>query len=937
LSENDKKYKDKKDRYNLNLKDVKTDFRAIVAEDVAKLKTQLLGQQEQKLHLTEGNLLLTNAKSQKKDSENSRQENERRKHKGQKEEPINPEFSPIASENNSVNFDKPNERTNSQPKNLFRNLIQESKEPKMKTMLANDVIDLVMEDDQENDNLNQDASQREDRSSTSRRESYPIRGIGNIYRMLGQLPFWQTVKKNVQENPRYKREDGSTSLTAFAKKVESNYTNLKIFYPQITDMDINEFMRHYKYINVLIRMYVAEKLTYANIIDLIKNPGKKLRESGKKHSKSKQQTDTMLTELFEEYDNPIPVEPKKQKSKIAHPNPTDSTEPQLAKSDNRGQPISPTEEHPKKNEAQSGSGDLFKRIKMATEAASTKSAMFRVLFPKNNRIIFMSDDEKPREIVTDQLLFLSNESQLILDAFPYIERPPKIRLNQFKKPVSELEREFRTQDSTNPSIIVGVVEIDTSSLDPAFSSALLQKFVWGYACAPNLNFYICHVSAVSNHTFDKIDPILDSSLFAQNDFSNVFVFFLKKVSNPDKPNSSLKYIAFSPETTTEPPTGIHAPQSAFDKFNLLLSKKHNQNWAISNAKQNEQDQGSLAHQSELPRPLPVNLPFSNSQMIMNPNGEPIASKGNTGMPLNQMLDPSKQFQQQFAMPPGVFLGSQDFGVPQPQSDLLSDLRQSNLNAQTNNDVGMPPNYFVNQPQPPFFFPPGMQMPLGAFGGSPNMPPMMPGQFMGMPFFNPMAMNAAMFGQNPGQIPLMVPGANANEMPMMPQQMTGQNILPGMTQKFSMEGFNPSSMTAKIPPAIQNPYQSNYPADYPNTLPNELPNHPMPNLSNMTFNFENANEENEEPTDITNPDTQHLHQQFPTNDKLPISKQEASEQPKTNDEDDQELIELVRDNDAATLAECYTDADESLQQLLLDKIRQYAPEKVELVMQMIRNK
>lgn len=945
--ENDKKYKDKKDRYNLNLKDVKTDFRAIVAEDVARFKAQLLSHHEQKLHLTEINPVHSKAKQLKKVPETLRHADDGRKNKNQRDEPVNPEFSPIVSETNSVNLERPIERVGYQPKNLFRNLISENRDSKMKTMATNDVIDLVLEEGQDENDQKQENSHQEARSTVSNRESYSIRGIGNIYSMLGQLRLWQLIKKNVQENRRYKREEGSESLTAFSKKVESNYTNLKIFYPQITDFDIAEFLKHYKYINALIRLYVSEKVTYANLIDLVQNPTKKLRESSKRHTKSNNPDVTMLNELFEEYDNEGQSEAKRLKTKPIQQEVADIYEPHLVKSNNRGQQITSDEESTKKHDSQYGTGDLFKRIKMATAAASDKSSIHRLHFPKNNRIIFISDEGKLSETIIDQLEFLTSESQSILETFPSIERPPKIRLNQFKKPVSELEREFRTQDSIKPNIIIGAVELDSSKLNSGFSSSLQQKIVWGYACSPNLHFYVCHLSAVSNHTFEKLESSLDSPFFSQRDFANVFVYFLKKISGQDKSGGMLRFIPVYEDTEVVPPGAPQTSRSAIDKFNALLRIHQNQKWNIPNAIQPEVEPNSYTFQQELPKSLLNEFNPLNPPLVANPTGESITSKNNSMIPPMYLLDSTKQHLPPFNVSQGVSFGHADFGMPHSQSNLLNDLRQSNQSGQTTTDVTIPQPFFVNQQQSPFMFPPGLPLPIPPFGGLQNIPPMIPGQFMGMPFFNPLAMNlASLIGPNQPTIPLMTQGFNPNDLPLVSHSTIGStpsNQIPSKRHDFESAPIYGGDKNDKYDreavqrPPMQRQFDFTQSSDLSNAFPISLSNEPINGLTSMTFNFENANEENEDLEEKVKPDMAHS-QTAPVvtlKDSIPRLESVASARPA--DEEDQELIELVRDNDSETLADCYLDADDTLRQLLLATIQQYAPEKINSVIQLIQHK
>jgi hypothetical protein len=395
------------------------------------------------------------------------------------------------------------------------------------------------------------------------------------------------------------------------------------------------------------------------------------------------------------------------------------------------------------------------------------------------------------------------------------------------------------------------------------------------------------------------------------------------------------------------------PRTAADKFNELVKTKVSEKRSIANTVQPDIVHPPYSLQQNIAQQIPGEYNFANTNVISNPAAEMFASKSNPMMPPPFMMDLTKLIPQQIPLQQNLGYGNGEYGMPAPQSNLLNDLRQSNQSGQPTNDVNIPQPFFMNQHQMPFMFPPGLPMPMMPFGQG-NMP-LIHNQFLGMPMFNPMAVNMASLAQsNISQISMLKTPFNTNDPAMISvlnKDSMSFNQAPADRQRFdnSQTVTNPRvdqhgrdqipglQLHQRMDQAEKGPLDFIPANEFDKGTSSEQFNQPINPMSNMMFNFENANEEPGDEMEASRTEAAHLKPALTSSETDKADNGAHSPVQAPVDEEDQELIELVRENDSETLAECYLDADESLRRLLLDKIQQYAPEKVGSVMQLIQNK
>ena len=551
LIENDRKYRDKKDRFNLNLKDIKIELRKTVAEDVEEIRTNLAAYENNKKNDFKKQALIGEKSPQlmQINSEDVRPS---------KNEVDNPEFSPIISEdeneNEAINNNFINARnplSDNQNSSDFQKIDKTQKTGAQKLEIL-DVQDLMNPITTPKEASRPHANTKADNSTFSPPSmTFPYNASSNVSTFLGQLKPWQRFKKAIAANVAGRFAPGDNKLTAFCKKLETGHMNLKMIYSSVTDDDLDAFLRRYPKINKLVELYVNERLTYEKLIKIIANPDEPLEKLvTKKQKQVLQKRDSLLNELFDDFDKAKQKSGANKKSQKNFLESSEANQTILEPPKKSSFEISDEEKnkasHVKVYNLESDEEMLPKRIKEETAKkpkTPTTASLYKLDFPRDGRITLVddSDERKPKEQIFRGVEFLTSENPLALRNIDMVERTPKIRTDKFRKSIEDILREHKSRDPKNPTIVCGFCRLDLDQIPSHFFEYFERKQIWGHSCSPNVNFYLAHISSIDANGFEQLN--LDLNLISQSTktFDDVFIFFMKKMRPNEKSSEPIKF------------------------------------------------------------------------------------------------------------------------------------------------------------------------------------------------------------------------------------------------------------------------------------------------------------------------------------------------------------------------------------------------------------
>jgi hypothetical protein len=343
--------------------------------------------------------------------------------------------------------------------------------------------------------------------------------LGTLGAFLGQVSYWKSFQKAVKRNPRLSAKMSPQNIVRFVKRMESSFESLRFLFADVSEESLETFLANFKDINELIDRFNAQKLSFQGLVDLVNDPGKRLKSS-KRKAKAKDTKQTradLLNEVYGELDQRGQGTGEGDKAKgtgVAESVPTLG-----------------------KREGQAGEEDRdralleaiqIKRVKQSEAHPARVFSLSRLVSPLVERVLFLDDRDESGEKATIPIASMFTcETPETVAQFPDLARQVKFKTSEFKKKVAELQKEYLDREQNRATMMLAFCFIPVNKLPNGFYGELERASVCGFAAAPELQVFLAHSSSLNHDFFQGLGLYYQGG--EEQQMHDLFVVFLRKV------------------------------------------------------------------------------------------------------------------------------------------------------------------------------------------------------------------------------------------------------------------------------------------------------------------------------------------------------------------------------------------------------------------------
>jgi hypothetical protein len=362
----------------------------------------------------------------------------------------------------------------------------------------------------------------------------PYSGAGTLEGILGVRSQWKTFQKAIQQNPRFDIAQNRMGLGVFCKKLETNFRSLAFMFTGLTSEDLEAFLSKHKDINIIIDRYNSQKIVFKELVDLVHNPETRLKTSTKKKKEKTKEKSSLLDDFYQELEQDQDQRERSARTRDANPEPTVAQDGDAQLGASRPE-LTPEDE----DQLLMGMLDT-KRVKPTVTQSQPVTTLWRLTSSLLSKVQFIDDRVASADKVTIQdVHFYTTEPAGHLFTFPDFQKSLKFRTSELKKNMAEIQKDYNSRKLNGDNMAAGFVFLPTQKLQNIFYMEFERGLLAGYACAPSMQIFLAHSSMLQPEFFQNLNVYLPES--NEKDFSNLFVFFLRKSFNDPQQSNHLLF------------------------------------------------------------------------------------------------------------------------------------------------------------------------------------------------------------------------------------------------------------------------------------------------------------------------------------------------------------------------------------------------------------